>query len=547
MRAPLAEAPGIDGKSGAPAPREAARGKPEQALRESEAQLKRTEQALRESEGRYRNLFESAPDGIFVADSEGTYVDANPSGLGMLGYTRDELVGMKSADILAPTEIGRVDSALSDIKQGIQHNQAWQFQRKDGSRFEADVLATMMADGRILALVRDATARKRLEEQLRQSQKMEAVGRLAGGVAHDFNNSLGVILGYTELLMRQSDEGQRGKLEQILKATRRASGLTRQLLAFSRKQIVDPKVLDLNALVSDLEAMLGRLIGEDVDLAIVPGADLGQVKADEGQLEQVVMNLCVNARDAMPDGGMLRIETANSELAAGHSAQHEPIPPGRYVMLAVSDTGGGIDEKILDRIFEPFFTTKAEGKGTGLGLAMVYGTVKQAGGHVQVRSEMGRGTTFEILLPRLDEPASAAEAEEAPMPARGWETILLVEDEGALRAIAREILEEHGYRVIEAEGPSEAIDIAKRHPDPVHLLVTDVVMPGMNGRLLAERLKSARPDLRILYMSGYTDDVIAHRGVLESGTLLLEKPFTARALLGRVRLALEQRGAGAEA
>jgi len=532
MRPPLAEATEKDGA---------------QALQESEAQLKQTEQALRESEGRYRNLFESAPDGILVADSEGTYVDANPSALGMLGYARDELLGMKSADILAPGEVARVDSTLSDINQGIQHNQAWQFRRKDGSRFEADVLATMMADGRILALVRDATERKRLEEQLRQSQKMEAVGRLAGGVAHDFNNSLGVILGYTELLMRQADEGQRAKLEQILKATRRASSLTRQLLAFSRKQIVDPKVLDLNALVSDLEGMLGRLIGEDVDLAIVPGADLGQVKADEGQLEQVVMNLCVNARDAMPDGGMLRIETANSDLAAGHSAQHELIPPGRYVMLAVSDTGGGIDEKILDRIFEPFFTTKAEGKGTGLGLAMVYGTVKQAGGHVRVRSEVGRGTTFEILLPRLDEPVSAPDAEEAPMPAGGWETILLVEDEGALRAIAREILEEHGYRVIEAEGPVEAIEIAKRHPDSLHLLVTDVVMPGMNGRLLAERLRSARPDLRILYMSGYTDDVIAHRGVLESGTLLLEKPFTARALLGRVRMALEQRGAGAEA
>jgi two-component system, cell cycle sensor histidine kinase and response regulator CckA len=391
------------------------------------------------------------------------------------------------------------------------------------------------------------TERRRLESQLRQAQKMEAVGRLAGGVAHDFNNALGVILGYTELLMRQASEAQRGKLEQILKATQRASGLTRQLLAFSRKQIVDPKVLDWNALLSDLEKMLGRLIGEHIDLAIVPGADLGQVKADPGQLEQVVMNLCVNARDAMPGGGLLRIETANADLDAGHAARHEPMAPGRYVMLAVSDTGSGIEKEILSKIFEPFFTTKEAGKGTGLGLAMVYGTVKQAGGYVWVYSEVGRGTTFKIYLPRVDEPGVAPAVQEAPMPSKGWETILLVEDEGALRAIAREILEEHGYRVIEAAGPNEAIEIAHRHPGPIHLLVTDVVMPGMNGRALAESLVAARPELRVLYMSGYTDDVIAHSGVLESGILLLEKPFTMLALLGRVRAALGERGTGENA
>ena len=506
-------------------------------------ELKQTEQALRESEGRYRSLFESAPDGILVADSEGTYVDVNPTGLGMLGYSRDELIGMKSADILAPKEFSRVDSALTEINQGVEHRHEWQFRRKDGSVFDADVQATVMADGRILALVRDTSERKRMEEQLRQSQKMEAVGRLAGGVAHDFNNELGVILGYTELLMRHAGEAQRGKLDQILKATQRATGLTRQLLAFSRKQIVDPKVLDLNALLSDLKKMLGRLIGEDVDLAIAPGADLGQVKADPGQLEQVVMDLCLNARDAMPDGGRLRIETANAELDAGHAAHHEPIAPGRYVMLAVSDTGGGIEEEILPKIFEPFFTTKGPGKGTGLGLATVYGIVKQAGGHVWVHSELGQGTTFKIYLPRIDGPAVAPDVEETPMPAKGWETVLLVEDEGSLRAIAREILEEHGYRVIEAAGAREAIAMASRHPEPIHLLATDVVMPGMNGRALFESLVTARPELRVLYMSGYTDDVIAHRGVFESGNLLLAKPFTALALLRRVRAALGKPGA----
>jgi nitrogen-specific signal transduction histidine kinase/ActR/RegA family two-component response regulator len=386
----------------------------------------------------------------------------------------------------------------------------------------------------------DVTEQQRNEEQTRQSQKMEAVGRLAGGVAHDFNNSLGVILGYTELLMRKAGESQRVKLEQILKATQHATGLTRQLLAFSRQQIVDPKVLDLNAVVLDLELMLGRLLGEDIDLAIAAGSNLGQVKADPGQIEQVVVNLCVNARDAMPDGGPLRIETANAELDATDGARHD-VAAGRYVMLAVSDAGCGIEKEILAKIFEPFFTTKEEGKGTGLGLAMVYGAVKQAGGYVWVDSEPGRGTTFKVYLPRIDEAVTVAGVE-APMPARGSETVLLVEDESALRAIACEILEEHGYRVVSAGGGSEAVDIARRYDDVIHLLVTDVVMPGMNGRAVAESLVAARPGLKVLYMSGYTDDVIAHRGVLEPGTLLLEKPFTAVAFLGRVREALGEQG-----
>jgi CheY-like chemotaxis protein len=368
---------------------------------------------------------------------------------------------------------------------------------------------------------------------------MDAVGRLAGGVAHDFNNSLGVILGYTELLISKASPAQQGKLSQILKATNRAAGLTRQLLAFSRKQIVDPKVLDLNARLSDLENMLGRLIGEHIVLTLVPAPDLGQVKADLGQLEQVVMNLCVNARDAMPDGGTLRIETANVEFDAGHPPHPQPMTAGRYVMLAVHDTGSGIPKGVLAKMFEPFFTTKEEGKGTGLGLAMVYGIVKQAGGYIWVDSEPGHGATFKIYLPRIDEPVDH-EVASAPAPARGWETILLVEDEGSLKAITRETLEAHGYRVLEASGGDEAIEVARRHPEPIHLLVTDVVMPGMNGRVLAESLAVTRPETRVLYMSGYTDDVIAHSGVLDARILLIEKPFTAANLVGRVADALRR-------
>jgi two-component system cell cycle sensor histidine kinase/response regulator CckA len=293
--------------------------------------------------------------------------------------------------------------------------------------------------------------------------------------------------------------------------------------------------------LSEVEKMLRRLIGEHIELAIAPGADLGQVKADPGQLEQAVMNLCLNARDAMRDGGRLVIETRNAELDARFAARHKPMAAGRYVMLAVGDSGSGIEKEIQSKVFEPFFTTKETGKDTGLGLAIVYGIVKQAGGFVWVYSEVGHGTTFKIYLPRVDQPAVAPAAAETPMSAKGWETILLVEDEPSLRAIAREILEEHGYRVIEATGPKKAIEIALSYPETIHLLVTDVVMPGMNGRILAETLVAARPTLRVLYMSGYTEDVIAHSGVLAPGVLLLEKPFTVLALLGRVRLALGER------
>jgi two-component system, cell cycle sensor histidine kinase and response regulator CckA len=512
---------------------------------------KRAERRLLESEEEYRLLFDGNPHPMAVYDVETlSFLAVNEASVRLYGYSRDEFLAMKVMDIRAVAEVPALLQRLETfpdtpelVTSLVKHR------KKDGTLIDIEGASNPIEfRGRParLSLANDVSEKKHLEAQLRQAQKMEAVGRLAGGVAHDFNNSLGVILGYTELLLRQVGEAQRGKLEQILKATQRASGLTRQLLAFSRKEVVDPKVLDVNALLTDLEKMLGRLIGEDVDLVIEPGAGLGSVKADAGQLEQVVMNLCVNARDAMPDGGALRVETSNVEMDAAQCAHLDPMEPGRYVRLTVTDTGSGIEKEILTKIFEPFFTTKEKDKGTGLGLAMVYGMVKQAGGYVWVESEMGRGTTFAIYLPRVDAVAAPA-ASEVSLPLKGWETILLVEDEGALREIAREVLEEHGYRVIEATGPHKAIEICHRDPEPIDLLVTDVVMPAMNGRALADALVAARPGLRVLYMSGYTNDVIAHSGVLESGTLLLEKPFTVQALLERVRTALGTASARPEA
>ncbi|HEY6553443.1 MAG TPA: PAS domain S-box protein, partial [Vicinamibacteria bacterium] len=509
---------------------------------------KQTELAISASEARFAKIFHSRVVAIAISEmSSGRLVDVNERWAEFFGYSRDEVIGrtVRELDLwVVPADRERL---LDGISAGSPTSRTeTSFRRKSGEivwalvSMEAISLAESKEPLVIVVLV-DMTERKQLESQLLHAQKMDAVGRLAGGVAHDFNNSLGVILGYTELLLPKAGAAERGKLEQILKATNRAAGLTRQLLAFSRKQIVNPRVLDLNLRLADLEKMLGRLIGEHIGLTIVLGEDLGQVKADLGQLEQVVVNLCVNARDAMPGGGMLRIETSNAQVDARQTVQHVQMTPGRYVMLAVSDNGCGIEKEVLPQIFEPFFTTKEEGKGTGLGLAMVYGIVKQAGGYVWAESEVGRGATFKVYLPRFDEPP-APDIEATPMPARGTETILLVEDEGPLREIAREILEAHGYRVLDAPGANEAIEIARSHPQPIHLLLTDVVMPGMNGRALAESLVVTRPEIKVLYMSGYTADLIAHSGVLDAGLLLIEKPFTALLLLGRVREVLGDGG-----
>jgi signal transduction histidine kinase/CheY-like chemotaxis protein len=415
--------------------------------------------------------------------------------------------------------------------------------RPDGTTRDVEASTTgNVVPGRHFSALRDMTEHRRLEGQFRQAQKMEAVGQLAGGVAHDFNNLLGVITGYSELLKKRLEPEHAGQkaLEQIGNAANRAAGLTRQLLAFSRKQVLEPKVLDLNEILAGVDKMLRRLIGEDVQIQTRFASELGKVKADPGQLEQVIMNLAVNARDAMPKGGHLILETANAALDAAYARTHTYVRPGPYVLLAVSDTGHGMDAETQSHIFEPFFTTKEPGKGTGLGLATVFGIVKQSGGHLNVYSEPGRGSTFKVYLPRTEE--LAAPRAEATLPQSapgGTETILLVEDAEALRVLIREILEGGGYAVLEAATPEEALAHVQDYRDPIHLMLSDVVLPRMSGPDLAASLARVRPGMRVLYMSGYTADAIGNHGVLEPGTQFIPKPFTADTLLNKLRAVLD--------
>jgi PAS domain S-box-containing protein len=427
-------------------------------------------------------------------------------------------------------------------------------------RFRADILGVMEffshsirePDPELLAMmvtigsqVGQFIERKRVEqaldqseEQLRQSQKLEAIGQLAGGVAHDFNNLLTVIGGYSSILLNKFDQDSpfRASVEEIKKASDRAGGLTRQLLAFSRKQILQPEILDLNVVVSDLDKMLRRLIGEDIDLLALTDPKLGKVKADPGQIEQVLLNLIVNARDAMPNGGKLTIETANATLSDDYALSHAAAS-GAYVMLAVSDTGCGMDAELQKHVFEPFFTTKPAGKGTGLGLATVYGIVKQSEGHIWLYSEAGKGTCFKIYLPCVDE-ALAARAAEPSVP-KGTETLLLVEDEDQVRNIVQAILEQQGYAVLTAANGEEALKLAQLHGPSIHMLMTDVVMPQMSGRQLAEELTSIRPQLKVLYMSGYTDDAIVRHGLLDASLNFIQKPFDAASVARKVREVLD--------
>jgi nitrogen-specific signal transduction histidine kinase len=395
----------------------------------------------------------------------------------------------------------------------------------------------------IQVICRDISQRKVLEEQLRQAQKLEAIGTLAGGVAHDFNNLLTIISGYSDFLISRfpPDDPTKAMLKEIQKAGERAASLTRQLLAFSRKQILEPKILNINAVVSDTEKMLRRLIGEDIAFTTVLEPTLGPVKADPGQIEQVIMNLVVNARDAMPQGGKLTIETAVVELDGQYAQRHAEVTPGKYVVLAVSDTGCGMDDKTKAHIFEPFFTTKGPGKGTGLGLATVYGIVKQSGGHVWVYSEVGKGSSFKIYLPFIREKASSGSSlpgsSKVPL---GTETILLAEDEDAVRTITKHALAMFGYTVLEARNGIEAIRLCQQHQGPIHVIVSDVVMPELGGRQLVEMITSLKPDIKVLFLSGYTDDAVVRHGVLEAETAFLQKPFTPGALARKVREVLDK-------
>ncbi len=412
-----------------------------------------------------------------------------------------------------------------------------------GGSYTCHVEPLRTAEGELqgaICMALDITDRNQLEEQLRQAQKMEAVGRLAGGIAHDFNNLLMVIQGYADLMAERLSENDplRRNAEQIQTASQRATSLTRQLLAFSRKQMLAPKVLNIQSVVVEMEKILRRLIGEDIQLETSSAADLGLVKADRSQIEQVILNLAVNARDAMPEGGRLTIETANVELDESYSHPPAVLAPGKYVMLAVTDNGCGMDAETQAHIFEPFFTTKEKGKGTGLGLATVYGIVKQSGGYVWVYSEPGRGTSFKVYLPRIDEEKSRQNRDAEPkmraIP-RGSETVLLVEDEKGVRELAREYLEMTGYSVIEAENGHTALELAAMHVGEIHLLMTDVVMPGISGRELAERVRSIRPGTKVLFMSGYADQAVVSHGILDTDSALLQKPFTMAALASKLR------------
>jgi PAS domain S-box-containing protein len=511
---------------------------------------KRAEADLRESEERYRDLVENAHDIIYSHDLEGNYTSINRAGERITGYTHEESLALNLAATVAPEDLPKAREMLRRKIAGEKVT-AYEMEiiAKDGHRVAVEANTKLVyQDGLpvgVQGIARDVTERKQLEEQLRQSQKMEAIGQLAGGVAHDFNNLLTAINGYSSLALQRLEDGHpiKSYLEEVKKAGDRAANLTRQLLAFGRKQILQPVAINLNGVVSDMNKMLRRLIGEDIVLTAKLDSDVGKVMADPGQVEQVLVNLIVNARDAMPRGGNLTIETENVELDEEYGSKHVNVAPGKYVLLAVSDTGEGMTEEVRRRIFEPFFTTKEKGKGTGLGLSTVYGIVNQSGGNIWVYSERGQGTTFKVYLPRFESKGTYPKESAAEIaPLGGSETILLVEDEEVVRGLARRILEQAGYSVVEASKAAEALSFCEEHATDVDLLLTDVVMPEMSGKELADRLKSQSPDLKMLFMSGYTDESIVHHGVLDSSVEFIQKPFTPASLIRKVRDVLDSNG-----
>ena len=512
-------------------------------------ELKRVEATLRESESRFRLVFESNPLPMWVYDRQTLrFLAVNDAAIRHYGYSREEFERMTLVDIRPPAEVPRLLERSRDIsfRRGALNQGEWKHRIKDGRDIDVEIFADELTFGgraAMLVVAHDVTERKKLEAQLFQSQKMEAVGRLAGGVAHDFNNLLSVVGGYADLLLKEIDahDPRRRRLELIRKAIESGAALTRQLLMFSRRQTVEMRAVDLNAVVSGMEPMIARLIGEEHELIthVEPGSSI--VKADRGQMEQVVMNLAVNARDAMPKGGKLIIETKQMTLDEAFARTHLTAAPGPYVKLSVSDTGCGMDAETRSRIFEPFFTTKAEGQGTGLGLATVYGIVKRSGGYIGVYSEVGQGTTFNIYFPLAEPVEAGVQPEEVVAEqalAAGSGTVLLVEDGDSLRTMMRELLEGSGYLVLEADSPNAALEVVGSHDDAIDLLLTDVVMPGMRGPELAERLRELRPGLKVLFMSGYTDEALAAQGLLQKDARFVQKPFSGTTLLTEVQAAM---------
>ena len=508
-------------------------------------------QALRDSEVRYRRLFETAQDGILILNAEtGVITDVNPFLMALLDYSRDEFLGKALWDIGLFEDIEGSKSAFRELQlNGYVRYEDLPLKTKGGQTINVEFVSNVYgANGAqvIQCNIRDITKRKYAEQAAQrtlQAQKMEAVGQLAGGLAHDFNNLLGVILGYCEMLRERDDlaEPSREMIGNIIDAGNSAKNLTRDLLAFSRRQVVQPVVMDLNAAIDRIHPMLERLIGDDIHLERVFSKDLGTITADPNHIEQVLMNLAINSRDAMPKGGTITFETANVEIDQAYAQQHIPLTPGRYVMLSVRDTGMGMDLETQGHIFDPFFTTKDFGKGTGLGLSTVFGVIKQSGGTIGVYSEPGRGTAFKIHFPRCDEEPVATVAVPGQPLRGGRETILLVDDAIQLRILTKLILEQCGYTVLDSGDPAEALQIAANHSGPLPLLITDVVMPGFNGLVLAERLAVDRPETRVLYTSGYADDAVTQHRILGSNSGFLEKPFTRDDLVRKVRKLLDVR------
>jgi PAS domain S-box-containing protein len=504
------------------------------------------EKARAEAEAKYRMLVEHVNAITYIAEIgiDGEWYYVSPQVESILGYTPEEWLKISHhwANMIHPDDLATVTAAEEASKMGEPFQAEFRVKRKDGREVWLNDTAVVVQGSNsrpvMEGIIVDITERKALEKQLQQSRKMEAVGRLAGGIAHDFNNLLTIITGYTDLALSRSSVALelRADIERIENAAARAAALVRQLLAFSRKQVLQPKTLDLNGIVMNMDKLLRRLIDDNIEMVTRVQDDLGKVKADPAQIEQVIMNLVVNARDAMPKGGRLVLETSNVDLDSAYAIEHTSVRPGRYVMLAVSDTGVGMNAETVAHIFEPFYTTKESGRGTGLGLSTVYGIVKQSGGYVWVYSERGEGSTFKVYLPRVEELVEEEATKQAPFSEeRGTETVLLVEDEEAVRDLVQTILSGQGYEVVVARDPRHAEEIARKFRGEIHLLLTDVVMPGTSGRELAARIMASRPGIHVLYMSGYTENVITSTGTLEQGLAFLQKPFSPAVLVQKIR------------